>query len=412
MTDIIILTPDDEDPTCTADLFYQRLEHARTQTALPFVDGRLDLVAAVGEAIKAGSAKASPLVAHFAFWIRKAALRRLKESYLARMPPNTQPRARGLVFHLPPQNVDTVFLYSWVLSYLVGNANVVRLPATIRSEMRGICNVFLAALEERGDGAQFFVRYPADSDVSVHVSAQSDARLVWGGDAKIASFGPIPLRNGGKTLWFGDRFSFAVMNGAAMGELDESGRIALAQRLFNDIFVFDQMACASPHILYVTGNAGAHLAGVNALLEALARIARAKGVVPATGQVIQKMVQVFAAAASGDAVAVSWKDNVMTNVVAASPQRREQRVGGGFLRVAFIPGLDVLPGLVREHDQTITHFGFSGNEIAAAAESLVGFGVSRWAPVGSALDFDSVWDGYDIPFELSRLVRVERVRGE
>ena len=40
------------------------------------------------------------------------------------------------------------------------------------------------------------------------------------------------------------------------------------------------------------------------------------------------------------------------------------------------------------------------------AASRAGPGVSRWAPIGTALDFDFIWDGYDIPFELTRLVRV------
>jgi hypothetical protein len=40
------------------------------------------------------------------------------------------------------------------------------------------------------------------------------------------------------------------------------------------------------------------------------------------------------------------------------------------------------------------------------AASRIGPGVSRWAPIGTALDFDFIWDGYDIPFELTRLIRV------
>jgi len=35
---------------------------------------------------------------------------------------------------------------------------------------------------------------------------------VWGGDAKVALFAPLPLRNGGKSIWFGDRFSFSTIN--------------------------------------------------------------------------------------------------------------------------------------------------------------------------------------------------------
>jgi hypothetical protein len=38
--------------------------------------------------------------------------------------------------------------------------------------------------------------------------------------------------------------------------------------------------------------------------------------------------------------------------------------------------------------------------------SRTGPGVSRWAPIRTALDFDFIWDGYDIPFELTRLIRV------
>ena len=42
---------------------------------------------------------------------------------------------RGNVFHVPPANVDTIFVYSWALSALAGNHNVVRISE--RSADRG-----------------------------------------------------------------------------------------------------------------------------------------------------------------------------------------------------------------------------------------------------------------------------------
>ncbi|MFC6804089.1 acyl-CoA reductase [Deinococcus caeni] len=36
---------------------------------------------------------------------------------------------RGLVFHVPPANVDTIFIYSWLMSVLAGNRNVIRLSS-------------------------------------------------------------------------------------------------------------------------------------------------------------------------------------------------------------------------------------------------------------------------------------------
>ena len=123
------------------------------------------------------------------------------------MPQNTLARPRGLVFHLPPQNVETVFLYSWALSYLAGNANIVRLPHEISARMRAIVDLFLERLQAVGDETQLFVHYPSQGDLGARISAVSDARVVWGGDAKVALFAPLPLRNGGKSIWFGDRFS-------------------------------------------------------------------------------------------------------------------------------------------------------------------------------------------------------------
>ena len=186
---------------------------------------------------------------------------KLAASFAARVPQNALARPRGLVFHLPPQNVETVFLYSWALAYLAGNANIVRLPQAISAQMRAIVDLFLEKLEAAGDTSQLFVHYPSQGDLGAKISALSDARVVWGGDAKVALFAPLPLRNGGKSIWFGDRFSFSTINGAALDKLDEPALRALAKKLHNDVFVFDQMACSSPHALYVVGEAAAHSAG-------------------------------------------------------------------------------------------------------------------------------------------------------
>src|ERR1700734_2938498 len=66
---------------------------------------------------------------------------------------------------LPPQKVETVFLYSWALSYLAGNANIVRLPQAISTRMRAIVDLFLERLEAAGDESQLFVHYPSQGDL-------------------------------------------------------------------------------------------------------------------------------------------------------------------------------------------------------------------------------------------------------
>jgi hypothetical protein len=384
-----------------------KLDASRQSLAAPFAPERVDLVASVAETLLGPKRPAaSGPIAHFAFWTRRAALLKLAASFRARIPENTLARPRGLVFHLPPQNVETIFLYSWALAYLAGAANIVRLPREMSAAMRAIVDLFLARLEARGEQSQAFVYYPSESDLGAKISALSDARVVWGGDAKVALFAPLPLRNGGKSIWFGDRFSFSTIRGAALDELDDRALHALAKKLHNDVFVFDQMACSSPHALYVVGEAGAHLAAVKRLLEASALEWTMDDPGAHVGHAIGKMTAAFYALASGRASTANWRNTNLTSVVASAPERQEMRVGGGFLSVVFVPSLADVASFIKEHDQTITYFGWERGEIEKVAASRAGPGVARWAPIGTALDFDFIWDGYDIPFELTRLVRI------
>ena len=384
-----------------------KLGAARQRLAAPFAAERVDLVAGVADTLLGERrAAASGPAAHFAFWTRKGALAKLAKSFAARVPEHAIARPRGLVFHLPPQNVETVFLYSWVLSYLAGNANIVRLPHEISARMRAIVDLFLERLQALGDDSQLFVHYPSQGDLGAKISALSDARVVWGGDAKVALFAPLPLRNGGKSIWFGDRFSFSTIKGEALDQLDGAALNALAKKLHNDIFVFDQMACSSPHALYVVGEAAAHSAPVRRLLDASALEWTMDDPAGRVGHAIGKMTAAFYAAANGRASSVHWQNTQLTSIVASAAQRQDTRVGGGFLSVIFVPSLAEVAGFIRDSDQTITYFGWDRGEIEAVAASRAGPGVSRWAPIGTALDFDFIWDGYDIPFELTRLVRV------
>ena len=407
MTAITLSQAGGRSRTLDAAGFREALVRARGRVAAPYAAERLALAAGVGGKILRGAkAGVSPAVVHFAYWTRSAALRRLAEEFRARLPSGCLARPVGLVFHLPPQNVETVFLYSWMLSYLAGNANVVRLPSALGEEMRALLGLFLDAFEDAGEDGQLFVNYPSASDASVAISAESDARVVWGGDAKVQAFADVPLRQGGKSVWFGDRFSMCVLDGASVAALDVEGVGGLAAQLCNDIFVFEQMACSSPHVLYVVGDRFRHEAAVRRLFDAVAGVARERDFEPATGHAIRKTVEVFAAVGRGEAEAVYWQGNLLSAVEVTSPQIVERRVGGGYLEYRFVDGLEAMQPALREHHQTLTYFGFERQAMADFAAARVAAGLTRIVPVGQALDFDFVWDGYDLPRELTRLVRV------
>jgi hypothetical protein len=384
--------------------FQKALEAARGAVGASFAPQRLELVASVSEAILKGGVRSRlPGVVHFAYWTRKAALKKLAGDHQARLPEGCLARPRGVVFHLPPQNVETVFLYSWVISYLAGNANLTRLPTELSDDMAGLLDLFLTALAKAGDNSQLFVRYPVDPQVNTALSAASDARVVWGGDAKIEAFAALPLRGGGKPIWFGDRRSLALIKAEAVAALSREERRDLANRLHNDVFVFNQLACSSPQWMYVIGEDDG--AAVEALMDDLSDIAIERGSVPPTSHVIQKMVASMARAGAGGVTTVARRSNALTTILAERTEGAPT-TGGGLLTLSRAEGFEPVWASLGENIQTIVHFGFSQEELAAFAEGLPPLAVTRIVPAGAALDFDAIWDGYDLFSELTRLLRV------
>ena len=73
------------------------------------------------------------------------------------------------------------------------------------------------------------------------------------------------------------------------------------------------------------------------------------------------------------------------------------------------PHFFIAPGIFSDENriaQTVSHFGFTKDELTGFASALGGRGVDRIVPFGSALAFSAIWDGYDLLAEFSRLVNV------
>jgi hypothetical protein len=76
----------------------------------------------------------------------------------------------------------------------------------------------------------------------------------------------------------------------------------------------------------------------------------------------------------------------------------------GFFCEAVITNLESLKTIVGERYQTVTCFGVDPEEIIALVVDSGWTGIDRVVPVGKALDFGVVWDGYSLIESLSRVV--------
>lgn len=351
-------------------------------------------------------AKRYPELQALAFWMRESAVVTLGNAFAQQQPPGTVRTARGTVFHIPPSNVDTIFVYSWLLSLLCGNRNLLRLSQRQSPQTDCLLAAFEAVENETVSKSTWLVRYGHEDAITAAISAAVDVRVIWGGDATVQRIRQAPLAPHARELTFPDRYSFSVLHAGGYLQLSAEQQDQLALQSFNDIYWFDQMACSSPHLLIWVGEPEPAKQASAVYFEALAKHLASRGTVSEIGTRLSKFT--FACQTILEGRCSGWKDSPHLTLLDASLSADlREHVGGGLLYQARVAGLnDILP-FVRQKDQTVTHFGFSEAELRGWVEQLGDRGVDRVVPMGKALQFERFWDGTDLLTDLTRLVRVE-----
>jgi hypothetical protein len=317
---------------------------------------------------------------------------------------------RGLVFHVPPANVDTIFVYSWALSALAGNRNVVRISPRSAGAAEAVVEALNSALSEAHPvvaQTQRMVTYDRDDAVTAAFSDACDLRVIWGGDRSVTEVRKQPLRPHARDLTFPDRASFAVMSVAGWEAASESERRDAAVGFYNDSYWFDQAACASPRALFWVGDSTAAARGREEFLSLLATVLAEKAHITEPAMAVQKRVSAYGVAAEGAVRSIHFEGNAVATIelVNATDVPREW-LGAGTFPLATVSTLADLAPIVLRKDQTLSVFGFAREELVTFAQTLAGRGIDRIVPFGSALTFAAEWDGYDLLNEFTRIVTI------
>ncbi|MFI6183490.1 acyl-CoA reductase [Nonomuraea sp. NPDC051191] len=404
---VVVRFPPGASPVAVEDLLAQM----RQGVPLEVGDERMRaFLAAFGKRLlRPALARRHPELGSLGFFLRPSELARtlegLRTSHV-RVP-------RGLVFHLPPANVDTVFVYSWALSALMGNRNVVRLSPRAGAVAEVIIDTLREALADADPvvaATQRIVSYDRRAEaVTAGLSAACDLRVIWGGDDTVREVRRHPLAPHARDLTFPDRSSFAVVSAAAWLCAPRAARVAAAEGFVNDSYWFDQAACSSPRTVFWVGADGDCEAARGDFTEQVSRVLAGRGWEVDAAMAVEKRVSVYGLAADGLVDLIEFRGNALANVTLAAAAAMPRRwLGAGTFAHARVSTLAELIPMVERKDQTLTHFGFSLGELEELARGLGGRGVDRMVPVGSALSFHRVWDGVDLPGEFTRLVTVVR----
>ena len=400
-------TPDQID-SLSEDEYLGRLYSEKDGLDLPFCQRRIQTLNDLGNKLmRSPQAASAPQILALGFWLRKSALKRIQQELLPEVP-DRYAVPRGLAFHLPPANVDTLFAYSWALSFLAGNYNVVRLPSQMNPVAEFLVKTILSTLKENNlASSQHFVFFDKTSTLMRDISARSDLRVIWGGDAKILKISRDPVRPDGLSLGFSDRKSICIISAKGFAESDLETRRQLAAKMYNDLYWFDQLGCGSPRAVLWLGDQSPETS--DEFYSLLQTVVKEKNESLETGIAISKFVFGNEMAGVGLCDEVKRYSNELTILKAKiQPGILESTHGGGILFDCKCKELQEMSCLIQPNLQTITHFGLSDSEIETLKSIICGTGGYRIVPVGEALSFAPVWDGMNLIAMFTRLVTVQK----
>lgn len=359
------------------------------------------------------SAKTFPDVVTLGFWLRKSSLVHMRKRFL----PDSASihMGRGVAFHIAPSNVPVNYAYSLCTGLLCGNANIVRIPSKDFPQVRIINHAVHVVLEKHKEMKPYIclVRYERSREINDFLSALCDTRIIWGGDATIADIRKSDLLPRATEITFADRYSLAVIDSDMYLKMtvDTSGNIRedavnkIASGFYNDTYLSDQNACTSPRAVVWLGSKKEKAKQI--FWDSLYHLAKKKySFQPVQG--IDKF-SMFCMAAVGDAGNIKasgyHKDNLLVRVQVSDLDGKLMNYKGNFGYFYEYDCNDIMElknFCDNMHCQTV---GLLGDR--KVLEPLLDFGIKgidRIVLIGHTMDFDLLWDGYNLVERLTRTI--------
>lgn len=353
-----------------------------------------------------------PDVTTLGFWLRKASVLKLKERFLSS---DSLLVGRGVAFHIAPSNVAVNYAYSLFTGLLCGNANIVRLPSKEFPQV-GIINqaIHQVLSDEKYEELRkeiCLVKYERSKEINDRLSALCDVRIIWGGDRTIEEIRKSPLPPRATEITFADRYSLAVID--AERYLDTEHKEKVAVDFYNDTYLSDQNACTSPRVVVWTGKG--REAAKEVFWSEVHRVVKDKYAFQAI-QGVDKLSQAYLAAAEYTVEADGGKgllrkevseDNLLVriNVSELRDTLMNYRGNSGyFYEYDCEDILELKEFCDNTHCQTIGYIGEKEMFLPLVRSGIRG--VDRIVPMGHTMDFDLVWDGYNLVSQLTRVVNL------
>jgi len=346
------------------------------------------------------------------FWMRKSHIIKIIDDNFNNSIQEVR-LARGVIFHIAPSNVDSVFIYSWFLSMLAGNINIIRLSSKRGEQINLLLELLndLFKLPEFSDIAsrQVLISYGHDNHLTAYFSEQCDMRVIWGGDNTIRKIRQIPIPPTATELPFTDKFSLSLIGASEFIELPRDEKSKLINSFINDAFWFGQMACSSPRLIVWLGEDDIVEKAKLLFWTQVNKVLTNNMADISTADIVNKLVASNRMAIEGQVSIIKSDNNLINRIQLSSCDgiNTSLHCGGGLFYEVSIFELDELLTCVSRKIQTVGYFGIPKEHLKQFVKRCLPLGIDRFVPIGKALEFSPIWDGYTLLKDFTRVVDIQ-----
>ena len=319
---------------------------------------------------------------------------------------------QGLIFHITPSNIPTNFVYSLIFGLLAGNSNIIKVTSKNFEQVTIICKILKKILrEEKYKKLKDFIhiyRYSQEQEIiSQALSLKSDARIIWGSDNTVSEIKKLKTKPKTVDVLFPDRYSFCLINSKKFKNLSHKELLNFVYKFYNDTFVADQNACSSPHLIIWAGKI--RQIYKKRFWKTLSNLVKLNYQSPELSAVDKYHKLCSDLIELENLKSVKIYDNCIYTLKLKKFSKNMENLRGrwGYFYEFETNDINLISENINRKYQTVTYFGFKKNTLKKFILDNNLKGIDRFVPVGSALDINFIWDGYDLYRSLTRIIEVK-----
>lgn len=315
---------------------------------------------------------------------------------------------KGLAVHWIAGNVPTLGFLSLILGIITKNKNIVRLPSFSKNVLIDLLKEFkkIDNVAQKIVNNILILKYDKkDVKISEKLSKIADTKVIWGGDEVCETLKNLPTKLDCDNLIFSNKISFIIVDKDTL----KKNTNLFIKKITRDILIFDQKACASPHTIFLQGATEKQIFSFSKKLSRnLKETYKKYQFSPITNQKKIRILNLRLKYSLRHKV-FSDHDDLNSTVLYDDKSTIGPVIENGTIFIRKLPKLIYIKTNFPKNIQTLGVTKITKN-LEPYINELQKIGLARVKVVGQMTNFDSTWDGLNIPLKLTKYSTLPRVK--